>query len=200
MQHFAGDFYNHSSPEERLAAAQSATVRAEVRQLGKVRDAEVLDLTFFLDNNKTPSWKSIVVRKAPGSYCEIYQVEPNSGAVLPSYLIPLGSNDVIIAAKDDCQRYGCTEGFFRSNRMAPVRLDFTPVFEAAGKACPRDVAVWEGYGNLSVALPRGFIRVGTRDSWGKPSSDGVVEVRFKVRAGRFAISRARYLPDVAYEW
>jgi hypothetical protein len=117
LLHYAGDFCSPCSKEGRLAAAQDAKVRAEVTRLGKVRDKEVLDVTFFGDGQKTPSWKSILVEKTPGRYYEIYQVEPNLGAVLPSYLIALGPKDALIAAKDDCQRYGCTEEFFSIGRM-----------------------------------------------------------------------------------
>jgi hypothetical protein len=201
LQHFAGDFCRRCSAEERLAAAQRAKVQAQVNRLGRVRDKEVLDVTFFDDGQKTPSWKSILVEKTPGKYYEIYQVEPNLGAVLPSYLIAPGPKDALIAAKDDCQRYGCTEEFFSIRPEGPVRLDFKLVFAAAAKACPRDRSVWRGYRDLHRALRRGIIRVGTTDpDWGKPTAEGVVEVRFTFRAGQFAIAGARYLPDVEYEW
>jgi hypothetical protein len=201
MLHYAGDFCCPCSKEGRLAAAQDAKVRAEVTRLGKVRDKEVLDVTFFGDGQKTPSWKSILVEKTPGRYYEIYQVEPNLGAVLPSYLIALGPKDALIAAKDDCQRYGCTEEFFSIRPDGPVRLDFNLVFAAAFEACPRDRSVWRGFGDLRRTLPRGIIRVGTTDpDWGKPTSAGVVEVRFTLRAGQFSIAGARYRPDIEYEW
>jgi len=195
----SGEFCYRCTPEKRDVEARTARARTEMHQVGRWHGLPVLDLYVIDQGKEEPYRKSVLVRRKANEYVEVYQVQPNLGAIQPSFLIAIGREE-LIGTRDDCQRFGCNEKYFWLAPDGPAALNFEPVFDAAQAACPKEVSAWHGFGDLRGRLPDSTIYVGTKDAWGHPSGTGTVEIRFKLVQGKFIVTGARFDPDDPYEW
>jgi hypothetical protein len=169
------------------------------RLVGDIRGFTLYDVLYFFGEDLSPSWKSILVRTQPDQYREIWHYQRNEGGIWPSYLVKVGQ-DTLLGLEDDCYRVDIVQEYYWFGKDGPVRIDFSPVWEAAKSVAPKDATVWHGYDGRT-ALPAGRIRVGLiRDPVWRCCSGGIVEVGFELSGGRVAIKEARFDPTSEFEW
>jgi hypothetical protein len=135
LEYFRADPCLRRNVRERPSFCGAAKlVRTDLASIGKIGRFTIFDLSYNFDQdpNPTPGIKSILVQSGTDEFHELYVVGWFS--VLDE-VVQAGSRQILRSVYSDGGSYsGNTEEFFAfSDEKGPVRLDFSPVYEAAGR-------------------------------------------------------------------
>jgi hypothetical protein len=193
------DFCYLCTPEKSLAVAKQRHDRAEVTEVGKVREYSIYDVFYFFDDSEEPSWKSILISTQPNQYREIWHYQRNEGGIWPSFLVEVG-NEILLGLQDDCYKQDVIQEYYWFGKDGPIRVDLAPIWEAAKAVVPEDTTVDVEYDGRTD-LPEGTMNVGLikKPAW-RCCTEGVVEVKFSLNNGRVVVNRARLDPAAEFKY
>lgn len=195
-----GEFCYLCTPEERLAQAKAAVARADVQFVAKIGRFNVYDIFYYFADDPTPGWKSIVVQTGADRYQEIYHDQPNEGIPIHSFVVRAGK-EPLLCVVDNVFRWDEQEDCFWFSATGAVRVDFSPIWNAAQQTVQGRHAVWDHHLGARANFANLTIPVGIRSDWNNRCCvDGVVYVRFTMDHGRVIVLKTTFNPDAVFVW
>ena len=93
--------------------------------------------------------------------------------------------DTLLGFEDDCYKRSVLQDYYWFGEDAPVRIDLTPVWQAANR-----VAIPAGRMSLALGPDAGSFFDGP----------GLVDVQFHLNSGRLVVTGASYKPEAQFKW
>lgn len=92
------DFCSDCTPQGKASPHLEHKFKTEVTKVATLQGFAIYDLFYRFDDHvdtKTADWKSILVEVSPRQFREIYQLQPVAGELNPSYLLKVGSEEIV---------------------------------------------------------------------------------------------------------
>jgi hypothetical protein len=152
---------------------------------------EVIDVFYHDECNGCGASKAILIKTGPDEFREIYHLEahlPGESAT-PSFVVSLG-RDKILGTLMASGRFDLLEDYYWFNREGPVRIDITPVWEAAKSTLPKDYGIFRVFdGRTTLPASTATVWTITAKDWGNCwGSEGAVIVKFRLERGRIIVT------------
>lgn len=112
-------------------------LRTDLKLVGKVDGFSIFELSYYFDDSNTIGMSSVLVQTGPDEFHEIYDSEViGPGAGLESRVVDADGTQLLEVTYFTGGAYdgGLRHFLAFFGKDGPTHLDFTPVYEAAGKA------------------------------------------------------------------
>lgn len=134
-------------PPTRSELEERTRTHTDLRLVGTVGGLSVYELSYFLSgSNGPPDLRSVLVETAPDEIHEIHVQDRSDpfSEIYPSQLVGLEPAQVLKTKYDDGGNYHIVyEDYYTISGRGVHLLDFKPVFEAARKAVPGDMVIYQ---------------------------------------------------------
>lgn len=182
---------------------QRSKTRVVVSLVGTIGALSVYDVEYVFDPGDItrPNIRSVIVGTVPRGFHEI-RVQTNGPLTtfFPLEILKAGSPQPIVKVKmDDGGNYHAViEDYFVISEQGAIRLDFKSLFEAASKAIPSDMMMFQPTWRYDFdalvfhsETEKHDVTIGRKVA----CCEGRVEVPFRVEDGRVVAGEAKYYPD-----
>jgi hypothetical protein len=191
------DFCDDCTPKGKATVHTRHKFKTELRKVGDLQGFAIYDLFYYFDDHIATGqidWKSILVQSSAGAYREIYHLQPTNALISPSFFVRAGPDEILVTYDlipgTGSQIY---EDYFWFGPDGPVRINTGPISEALKSILPEGLGVWKG-GGLDMKSLKYHMPVWKEGDANCCPTGGMVDISFRLEAGRLLITRKHFDP------
>jgi hypothetical protein len=188
-------------PPTQSELEERARTHTDLRLVGTLGGLSVYELDYFLaGGDGSLDLRSVLVETVPDQFHEIHVQEKTSplSTVYPSEIVGREPVRVLKTKYDDGGNYHFVhEDYFTISKRGAHLIDFKPIYEAAEKAVPGDMAIYQPTEAFDFGKLLWTAQTEKRDANIGPKvacCEGRVSVTFRVDGGIVVPGAAKYEP------
>jgi hypothetical protein len=191
------DFCDDCTPQGKATVHARHKFKTELRRVGNLHGFAIYDLFYYFDDHIATGqidWKSILVQSSTGAYREIYHLQPINAVISPSFFARAGTDEILVTF-DPIPGTGnhVYEDYFWFGPEGPLRIDTSPISDSLKSILPEGFGVWKG-GGLDMKSLRYRTPVWKEGDANCCPSGGMVEIAFRLEAGRLIVTGKHFDP------
>lgn len=195
------DFCDDCTPSGKAKVHRQHRFKTELKEVGRLKGFTIYDLYYRFDGNVDRAeidWKSILVEVSPGSYREIYHLQPTNALIKPSFIGKAGSEQLLVT-HDEIPGTGnfSYEDYFWFSPAGAARVNIEEIGRTVQALLPKGYGVWKG-GGLDIETMKYRWGVWKDGDANCCPSGGTVEMEFRLEENRIVVTKSRYDPKAEF--